>query len=261
MKKDDWQALDRIDSEIFPEDRIAHEEFNRLAELESSFIIESYSGVLIGYLILRRFGDDAAHLGRIGVAKASQRKGFGTKLMEFALNWFQEQGGIRQVILYTQKENTAAHRLYRKFGFEVVGTTWHYFVPFDTLNPSGRYWCQLIQPSEIEAVGKQYSESLPAAQIQRFIEGEQLVFTLKFPQGQIVGACRFSPTFPGCFPFEIEYIESFDDFLSGLRPYSLPKFDHIRVTFTDNTELAQLCKDRSYKLHHELHKMHLNLTK
>ncbi len=261
MKRTDWRSFKHLDSEIFPEDKITKEEFTRFAKEEGSFILESDSGVLIGYLILRRFGDDAGHLGRIGVAKSMQVKGFGTKLMEFALNWFKEKGGIQQIILYTQKDNFAAHKLYRKLGFEVVGTTWHYFVPFETLNPSGLYRCQLIQSSEIKVVGKQYNVSLPTAQIKRFIERGQLVFTLKSPDEKIVGACRFSPSFPGCFPFEIEHVESFDDFISSLRPYSLPKFDYIRVTFTDNAKLAQLCKNRGYRLHHELHKMQLDLTK
>jgi len=261
MKRTDWRALESLDSEIFPEDRISREEFIRFTNEEGSFVLESDSGVLIGYLILRRFGDNAGHLGRIGAAKSMQGKGFGTKLMEFALNWFGEQGGIQKIIVYTQKDNIVAQSLYKKFGFEAVATTWHYFVPFDTLNPSGRYSCQLIQSSEIKVVGQRYNVSLPAAQIQRFIERGQLVFTLKSPDKKIVGVCRFSPSFPGCFPFEIEHVESFDDFISGLYPHSLPEFDFVRVTFTDNDELANLCKNRSYKLHHILYKMQLELIK
>ncbi|MFX1562477.1 MAG: hypothetical protein ACFFDP_04135, partial [Promethearchaeota archaeon] len=100
-----------------------------------------------------------------------------------------------------------------------------------------------------------------ATQIRRFIDKGYLVFTLKSLGGKIVGACRFTPSFPGCFPFEIENIDSFDDFISGLRPYSLPQFDFVRVTFTDNDELAQLCNSRSYKLHHLLYKMQLELER
>jgi RimJ/RimL family protein N-acetyltransferase len=261
MKKADWQAFEPLDSEIFPDDKISREDFIRFTNEDGSFIIESESGMLVGYLILRRFGDNAGHLGRIGVARSMHGKGFGTILMEFALNWFGEQGGIQRIIVYTQKDNIVAQSLYRKFGFEVVATTWHYFVPFDTLNPSGRYRCQLIQPSEIKIVGKKYNVSLPAAQIQRFIDRGRLVFTLKSSDEKIVGACRFTPSFPGCFPFEIDFIESFDDFISGIRPHSLPKFDFIRVTFTDNEELATLCNGRSYKLHHILYKMQLEFTK
>ena len=113
--------------------------------------------------------------------------------------------------------------------------------------------------NEIEVVGAQFQSSLPAAQIHRFLERDQLVFTLRDQTGKVVGACRFTPSFPGCFPFEIHGTEGFDDFIKGLRVNALPEFDYVRVTFTDNPKLGQLCERRGYRLHHKLHKMQLKL--
>ncbi|MHA2359780.1 MAG: hypothetical protein ACXAB5_05880, partial [Candidatus Thorarchaeota archaeon] len=56
-------------------------------------------------------------------------------------------------------------------------------------------------------------------------------------------------------------VECFDDFLNGIKKFSLPEFDYCRVTFTDIPELAELCTKREFRLHHRLHKMTLALQK
>ncbi len=255
MKRNDWPEFHRFDEEIFPEDMASQGGFMERVKQEEFFALKAPSGQIVGQLILGQFGDNQGWLKRIGVAVSMQQRGLGTKLMDFAFKWFQEQRTIKKVILYTQHDNVPAQRLYSRFGFKIAGTTWHYFVPFKSLKPLGRYKCQLIQPEEIEAAGEQYNRSLPAAQIRRFHEEDQLIVTLKDQSSRIVGICRFSPRFPGCFPFEIDHLESFDDFVEGIQRYARPEFDYIRLTFTANAELAQLCKSRGYRLHHKLFKM------
>lgn len=258
VNREDWQVFHQIDKEIFPDDIYLEEHFNKRVEHEGFFILENKNNQMIGYLILARFGDDAGHLGRIGVAQTMQNKGWGTKLMDFALKWFQEQN-ITKIILYTQEDNFKAQTLYKKFNFKISGTTWHYIVSLDTINPLRIYNCRPIQIDEIDVIGEKFNVSLPSEQIRRFLEREQLVFIVKDPLDQIIGALRYDPTFPGCFPFEIEELESFDDILDVLRPYQ-PKFDYIRLTFTDNYELAELLENRGYQLHHKLFKMILDLS-
>lgn len=255
MKKKDWPAFHRLDEEIFPEDMISQEDFMGQVKREGFFALKAHSGQIVGLLTLGRFGENEGWLKRIGVAVSMQQRGLGTQLMEFAFKWFQAQRTIKKVILYTQHDNVAAQRLYSRFGFKIAGTTWQYFVPFKSLKPLGRYKCRLIQPEEIETAGEQYNRSLPAAQIRRFLEDEHLIVTLKDQNSRIVGICRFTPRFPGCFPFEIGQLESFDDYVEGIRHYARPEFDYLRLTFTDNAELAQLCKSRGYRLHHKLFKM------
>lgn len=255
MKRNDWPAFHRLDEEIFPEDMVSQEDFMERVDKEEFFALKGSSGQIVGQLILGRFGENKGWLNRIGVATSMQQRGLGTKLMNFAFKWFQEQHTIKKVILYTEHDNVAAQKLYSRFGFKTIGTTWHYFVPFKSLKSRGRYKCQLIQPDEIDMAGEQFSLSLPAAQIRRFLERKQLVVTLKDQSTRMVGICRFNPLFPGYFPFEMDHIESFDDFVEGIRCYALPEFDYIRLTFTDNPELAQLCKSRDYRLHHRLFQM------
>lgn len=180
--------------------------------------------------------------------------------MKHAIEWFRKQKIIKQIHLYTQDHNKVAQNLYKKFGFRISGKTWHYFIPFDSLRPLNIYTCQEILENEINPVGEKYADALPAAQIKRFLTYDEFhVLTLKNNNDDIVGACRFTPDFPGCFPFVIDNFDAFDDFLVGLKQYSLPDYDHIRVTFTDYPKLAQLCEERMYKLHTKLYKMILVL--
>ena len=257
-KSEDWDEFHVMDLEVFPDDAMKEDWFKKRTERDGSFVLIQDDRI-IGNLIVARFGDDEAHLGRIAVAKSHQGKGFGSMLMEYAIDWFRKQGGIRVAHLYTQDFNESAQGLYKKYGFKRSGTTWSYYVPYDSVEPNKKHTCQKIQKEEIDSVGSRWS-SLPPEQIRRFLATEeQDVLTLKDMEGNIEGVCRFTPSFPGCFPFEITSLDCFDDFLAGLMEFKLPEHDYLRVTFTDLPDLANLCDKREYRLHHRLHKMSLAL--
>ncbi|MHA1906828.1 MAG: GNAT family N-acetyltransferase [Candidatus Thorarchaeota archaeon] len=255
---EDWEQFEILDKELFPDDRRDRNQFLHDIKGEGCFglFIEDD---LEGQLTVARFGDDEAHLARIAVSKSYQGKGYGSMLMDYAIQWYEDQGGIKTVHLYTQEDNYTAQGLYKKYGFTVTGTTWHHFVPLDSIHPIGKYTCQEIQEGEVDIVGEKY-EGFPAAQIRRILESDRSKYlTLKDEDEEIVGACRFSLEFPGCFPFFMDIPEAFDDFIFGLEPFSLPKFDYVRVTYTDIPEVAKICEDRGYKLHHKLFKFSLTL--
>lgn len=252
MTKHDWDDFQKLDCEVFPNDEMPEEHFKIWVERGGFFALD-YEESMIGYLLLTVFGENEGHIMRIAVDPLQQHKGFGSRLLEHALNW-SRQKKLHAVRLYTQDDNRAAQALYRKLGFVVSGTSWHHIVPLESIQPVGEYSCHLIQDQEIEAVGTKYS-SLPSAQIRRFLDAGNLVVVLKNSESEIVGACRFTPSYPGCFPFEIDDVEALDDFIFGLKPYMLPEFDYIRITQTDNLDLASECELRGYKLHHRLLKM------
>ena len=260
MRVKDWEKLHEMEQEIFKEDSISRDQFIRSISTRYFAALE-LDGQLIGQLTLSRFSDNEGVLNRIGVAKSFQRRGLGTYLLKHAIDWFEKQGCISVVHLYTQDYNTSAQSLYKKFGFEISGTTWHYFVPFATIKSEGRYSCQHILDTEIDYVGKQYS-TLPAAQIRNYLEDtttKYYILTLKDKEGKLRGATRFTPSFPGSFPFEISGTEGFDDFMKGIEKLSLPVFNYVRAVFTDNPELAELCEERNYHLHHRLYKMSIRM--
>lgn len=259
MTSEDWNNFHQFDIDIFPEDSIAEDWFKKRVERDGIFALE-YNNQIVGQLIVALFGENEGHFGRIGVSRNHQGKGYGNLLMMYGIEWFRKQKIIKQIHLYTQDHNKIAQNLYRKFGFSITGTTWHYFVPFASLNPLNMYTCQKILENEIDPVGEKYNDTLPAAQIRRFLTYDDFyVLTLKDSNKDIVGACRFTPSFPGCFPFVLDYVDSFDDFLVGMKPFSLPEFDYTRITFTDYPKVAKLCEERAYKLHHRLFKMSLKL--
>jgi ribosomal-protein-alanine N-acetyltransferase len=141
MKAEDWEEFRVMGAEIFSEDPIDEDFFRKRVDRDGFFAL-ILDGHIIGNLIVAPFGKDEGHLGRIGVAKAHQKKGFGSMLMEYAIKWLTQQGGITAVHLYTQDFNNTAQSLYKKYGFRKSGSTWHYFVPFDSLQPKNEYSCQ-----------------------------------------------------------------------------------------------------------------------
>ncbi len=258
MTKDDWEEFHVFDLIVFPSDTMAKEAFMRGVERGSFFALR-LAGNIIGQLFLSPFGEDEGYIGRIAISPEHQGKGYGKGFMSHAIKWLKNQG-IRKAHLYTQDHNERAQALYKQFGFKKSGSAWHYFVPLASLCPSGHYSCTPIRSEEIDIVGKKY-QSLPAKQIRHFLKSsEHLVFTLKNNKEVIIGACRFTPSFPGCFPFEIEDTSAFDDFLHGLKPHASPEFDYIRIVLQDNDKLAEVCQKRGYRLHHRLIKMTANIS-
>lgn len=138
MKAEDWEEFHEMDLELFPDDAMEEKRFKERIEHDGCFALIQ-DGRIIGNLIVSHFGKDEAHLGRIGVSKSHQGKGYGSMLMEYAINWFREQGGIKVAHLCTQDFNETAQGLYKKFGFKRTGTSWHYFVPYDSVEPVNKY--------------------------------------------------------------------------------------------------------------------------
>jgi len=79
MKSEDWEQLHKMDAELFPDDGMDEEFFRRRIEHDGFFALTQDSEI-IGNLIVTRYGKDEAHLGRIGVPKAHQGKGYGSLL-------------------------------------------------------------------------------------------------------------------------------------------------------------------------------------
>ena len=260
ISQDDWSSFEILDQETFPDDRVTKKYFDLYLASDGFYALESDNGDLLGYVKITDLKDGTGFMSRIAVAKAQQRQGLGSKLMEFCLQWFRTRN-IRQVDLNTQDFNESAQRLYQKFGFNRIGTMWHYFFSFKALqSASHRYHIQLLQPEEIDLVYQLFPETMGLSRIRLWLERDDLeIYTLKNRTGNIVGACRFTPSFPGCSPFELKHLDGLDDFVAGLRPLIPQEFDYIRLTFTNNPELAKTLEERRCKLHHRLYQMRLRL--
>jgi len=86
------------------------------------FFVMEDSGEIVGivsllFLVSTALGGNVALLEDLVLAKHVRRQGFGTKLLEFAVKYAQDNECMRITVL-TDKDNLAAQSLYQKVGFQ-----------------------------------------------------------------------------------------------------------------------------------------------
>jgi ribosomal protein S18 acetylase RimI-like enzyme len=84
------------------------------------FVVAEVGEEVVGYCCCSVEQVEHGHLIRMAVQPAWQGRGIGTRLLAEAVRFFR-QAGARRMTLNTQKENERAQRLYRKFGFRLMG--------------------------------------------------------------------------------------------------------------------------------------------
>ena len=84
-----------------------------------------YNYKLLGFIILRRMGDDVELL-QIAVDRAARRCGIADLLMRAALQ-FAGENALNPVFLEVRKSNDAAIMLYKKHGFKSVSIRNNYY--------------------------------------------------------------------------------------------------------------------------------------
>lgn len=121
------KAIARVshrDSRFYADDSIPPEQSDRLYEtwVENSAngfadqVLVAVDGTLpVGYITCHLEGDQGK-IGLLGVSAAAQGKGFGTMLIDSALEWFRQQG-VSKTTVVTQGRNIRAQRVYQRRGF------------------------------------------------------------------------------------------------------------------------------------------------
>ncbi len=79
----------------------------------------------MGYALLNYMQEDG-HLMNLAVRPEVQNLGVGSALLIKTIE-FAEQQGVKRITLEVRPSNTAARRLYHKFGFEQVGIRTKYY--------------------------------------------------------------------------------------------------------------------------------------
>jgi ribosomal protein S18 acetylase RimI-like enzyme len=244
-------------NKIFPRESHIQPDFNQiLNEKKGFFIYSKLNEQIVGYAIITRTGEKTGHLQHIGVDPAFQGKGFGNKLMEIALEKFFELDIDKKITLYVEKENSTAIQLYKKHSFIIHGQSWHFIAPWSKIGQINHsYKCTRVQLEHLQELIKQFE--LEEINIKKHLEHPDRIQLMlkKENNGELIGYCMFTPSFPGCMPFILKDIQAFDTFARNIQEYSLPEFDHIRFTFDDNEELTTLMSERGYQIHHSLYKM------
>lgn len=92
---------------------------------DADVVVVEVDGELIGYAAAW-FVADQAELGNIAVAASWRRRGVGARLVTTVLERAGERG-MREVFLEVRPSNTAAKRLYERFGFREVSRRRNYY--------------------------------------------------------------------------------------------------------------------------------------
>jgi len=87
-----------------------------VAELDGKIV-----GMIVVWLVI-----DEAHVATIATHPDFRRKGFGTKLLSYALRQMIDEGA-RSSFLEVREHNVGAQEMYRKFGYEVSGRRPRYY--------------------------------------------------------------------------------------------------------------------------------------
>ncbi|PFH11118.1 putative acetyltransferase [Collimonas sp. PA-H2] len=90
------------------------------------YLVAEKDGVIVGHAVLEPVAPrvSLAHvftLGSMVVHSGSDGQGVGSALMQALLQWAQQRPHIERIELRVREQNTAARRLYEKFGFVLEG--------------------------------------------------------------------------------------------------------------------------------------------
>lgn len=91
----------------------------------SAWILVGASGRIIAYAIAM-LAIDEAHLLNLAVEPALQGRGYGWRMLDWMARTMHEYGA-RSLLLEVRPSNRQAQRLYRRFGFEVIGVRRGYY--------------------------------------------------------------------------------------------------------------------------------------
>lgn len=83
------------------------------------FVVAELKGVVVGYQFSSLIGEQG-YLARVAVHPDYQGRGIGTRLLGEAIAFLRREGA-KVITLNTQQDNRASQRLYRWFGFRLVG--------------------------------------------------------------------------------------------------------------------------------------------
>jgi [ribosomal protein S18]-alanine N-acetyltransferase len=92
--------------------------------ISTSFVMEQ-EGRVLGYIMLYSVADEA-HILNLAIDPARRRKGHGSRLLEYAVEYCLRRG-VSDFFLEVRDSNHSAQDLYRKHGFRVIGRRKRYY--------------------------------------------------------------------------------------------------------------------------------------
>ncbi len=111
----DVEALEALDAELFPHNCLGAKLMKNELMHGRCWVIEE-QGEVVAYALMRHEAG-LVDLMRLGVREAYRRRRYATALLD------QVTRVGKNTMLTVLKDNTAAFRLYRRWGFQIVGDT------------------------------------------------------------------------------------------------------------------------------------------
>ncbi len=88
-------------------------------------LVIEHNKSIIGYIVFYDVRIEA-HIMNLAMDPTERKKGYARQLLNYTLDLFRENG-IRECYLEVREHNESAQRLYKYFGFEVVGRRKKYY--------------------------------------------------------------------------------------------------------------------------------------
>lgn len=138
MKKSDLTRVSEIERLSFPIPWSQNTFFIELDKKEFAFwLVIEYQKLVVGYAGYWKIKDEA-HIINLAIHPNFRRKGLGTKLLFFLLDYIQNQG-LRVITLEVRESNIIAQHLYENFGFRKIAIRPYYYINEDAIV----YWKRL----------------------------------------------------------------------------------------------------------------------
>ena len=251
----DWSAFKEMEMETFPNEITKEESFMRgLNSPHGLFVVMVHKETkdFIGYYRFLLYGT-LGHIQRIGVRPKYQQKGYGSILMTSAMSIL-EKAGAKKFMLYVLQENKAAIKLYEKYKFEIEHSTVQFEIPFELLPKEPKGNCRHMDWGEIQLMSLRFG--LNPYQIQTYFGQENQHVIIYQRIGQQMGVCRFSPNFPGAFPFIIRDRNYALDFIAHLVTYIKNKeFTAVKITIDQQQSLVDDFIEKKIPVRNKLYRM------
>jgi ribosomal-protein-alanine N-acetyltransferase len=129
----DIDAIMRLETELFTNESWTETMFwSELAQRETRhYVVAVDDDEIVGYAGLCAYAPHEAYVQTIGVTKARQGEGIGTRLL-FELIEEAERRGCPRLDLEVRADNDTAIKLYERHGFHRIGTRRGYYQPSGT---------------------------------------------------------------------------------------------------------------------------------
>ena len=126
VKKKDKDAINILCQKCFPEDN-AYGIAKSLLEIRHFYVAEELeTKEIIGFIAFGIYSINTAHIMILAVDPEFQRKGIGTKIMDYSFDIIKKTS-IKIIRLEVKTTNIPAIKFYKKLGFEIKATFENYY--------------------------------------------------------------------------------------------------------------------------------------